>query len=58
MMRPMDLPSFFTLAYQRTEVCDGTEENAAQQQPQQHRQPAESGCLNGAGDRACARQWS
>ena len=43
---------------QRAEVRDGAEENAAQQQPQQHRQPAESGSLNGAGDRACARQWS
>ena len=40
---------------QRAEVRDCAEENAAQQQPQQHRQPAESGCLNGAGDRARAR---
>ena len=38
---------------QSAEVGDGTEEDAAQQDPQQNGQPAESGSLDGTGDRAC-----
>ena len=38
---------------QRTEVGDSAEENAADQDPQQDRQPAERGSLDGTGDRAC-----
>ena len=40
---------------QRAKVRHSTEEGAADQHPQQHRQPAEGGSLNGTGDRACAR---
>ena len=40
---------------QCAKVCHSAEEHAADQHPQQHRQPAERGGLNGAGDRACAR---
>ena len=49
----MLLPSFLTEAYRAPEVGDGTEEDAAQQDPQQNGQPAESGSLDGTGDRAC-----
>ena len=38
---------------QSAEVGDSAEEDAAQQHPQQHRQPAEGCGLNGTGDRAC-----
>ena len=38
---------------QRTEVGDSAEEDAADQDPQQDRQPAERGSLDGTGDRAC-----
>ena len=38
---------------QGTKVGDSAEEDAAQQHPQQHRQPAESCGLNGTGNRAC-----
>ena len=40
---------------QRAEVRHSAEEDAAEQHPQQHRQPAERGGLNRAGDRARAR---
>ena len=40
---------------QRAEVGHGAEEDAAQQHPQQHRQPAESGGLDGAGNGARTR---
>lgn len=40
---------------QCAKVRHSTEEHAADQHPQQHRQPAERGGLNGAGDRACSR---
>ena len=40
---------------QRAEVGHSAEEDAAEQHPQQHRQPAERGGLDRAGDRACAR---
>ena len=40
---------------QRAEVCDGAEEDAAQDDPQENGQPAERGGLDGAGDGACAR---
>ena len=39
---------------QGAEVSDSTEKHTAQQHPQQHRQPAEGGSLNGTGDGACA----
>ena len=38
---------------QSAEVGDGTEEDAAQQDPQQNRQPAEGSSLDGTGDRTC-----
>ncbi len=38
---------------QSAEVGDSTEEDAAEQHPQQNRQPAESSSLDGTGDRAC-----
>ena len=38
---------------QSAEVGDSAEEDAAQQHPQQDRQPAESSSLDGTGDRAC-----
>ncbi len=38
---------------QSAEVGDSTEEDAADQDPQQDGQPAESGSLDGTGDRAC-----
>ena len=38
---------------QSAEVGDSAEEDAAQQHPQQHRQPAEGSGLNGTGNRAC-----
>ena len=38
---------------QSAEVGDSTEEDAAQQHPQQHRQPAESSGLDRTGNRAC-----
>ena len=40
---------------QGAEVGDGAEKDAAQQNPQQNRQPAERGGLDGTGDRARAR---
>ena len=40
---------------QCAEVGDCTEEDAAQQNPKQHRQPAEGCCLDGTGNRAGAR---
>ena len=51
----MDLPSFLTLAYSAPKVCDGAEEDAAQDDPQENGQPAERGGLDGAGDGARAR---
>ena len=38
---------------QGTKVGDSAEEDTAQQNPQQHRQPAEGCGLNGTGNRAC-----
>ena len=37
---------------QRAEVGHGSEEDTAKDNPQQYRKPSESGCLNGAGNRA------
>ena len=36
-----------------TEVCHGAEEDAAQQNPEQHRQPAEGSGLDGTGHGTC-----
>ena len=49
------LAVIFDGSVQRAEVRHSAEEDAAEQHPQQHRQPAERGGLNRAGDRARAR---
>ena len=49
------LAVIFDGSVQRAEVRHSAEEDAAEQHPQQHRQPAERGGLDRAGDRARAR---